>query len=38
MNEVTLAWILAIFFGVLLTVMIYFLTIGSEPSKRAKKS
>lgn len=38
MSEVTIAWILAIFFGVLLTVMIYFLTVGSEPSKRVKKS
>ena len=38
MNEVTLAWILAIFFGILFTVVIYFLTIGSEPSKHTKKS
>jgi len=35
MSEVTIAWIVAIFFAVLFTVMIYFLTIGSEPSKRS---
>jgi len=35
MSEVTIAWIVAIFFGVLFTVAIYFMTVGSEPSKRS---
>ena len=34
MSETTLAWIVAIFLGVLFTVAIYFMTIGSEPKHR----
>jgi hypothetical protein len=33
MSEVAIAWIVAIFLAVLFTVAIYFMTVGSEPSK-----